>query len=147
MAQGDKHGVRSTDTIDLIHKHKVPQGKTGMYASFVIDYRPLKVQPHRVLITVGGDKLPFEDDAGSPVSNFLETKVLTNSTITDASKGAKFVGADISDYFLATPMKKSEYMQVRYKHIPTDIKERYSLEDKVTTHRYIYIRIKKVCMA
>ena len=34
-------------------------------------------------------------------------------------------------------------MQVRYKHILTDIKERYSLKDKVTEHGYIYIHIKK----
>ena len=34
-------------------------------------------------------------------------------------------------------------MQVRYKRIPPDIKERYSFKDKVTAHGYIYIHIKK----
>ena len=143
LAQGNKHGVRSTDTIDFIQKHAVPHDRTVTYASFVLDYKPLKSEPHRVRITVGGDKLPFEDDAGSPASNLLETKVLINSTISDASKGARFMGADISDYFLATPMKTPEYMKVKYSHIPDDIKQLYNLQEKVTANGYIYIRIKK----
>ena len=34
-------------------------------------------------------------------------------------------------------------MQVRYKHIPENIKERYNLKNKVTANGYIYIHIKK----
>ena len=107
-----KYGVRSTDTIDFINKSDVPIDQTVTYASFVLDYKLLKADQHRVRITVGGDLLPFDNDAGSPVSSILETKVLINSRISDASKGLQFMGADISDYFLATPMKKAEYMQV-----------------------------------
>jgi len=143
LAQGNKHGVRSTDTIDFIHKHEVPQDSSVTYASFVLNHKPLKTESHRVRITVGADKLPYDDDAGSPASNLLETKVLINSTISDASKGARFLGADISDFFLATPMAKAEFMKVKYSHIPADIKSHYNLQDKVTNHGYIYIRIKK----
>ena len=73
---------------------------------FVLDYKPLKADQHQVRITIGGDLLPFEDDAGSPASNILETKVLINSMISDTSKGSRFMGDNISDYFVATPMKK-----------------------------------------
>ena len=97
LAQSNTHGVRSTDTIDHIHKHEVLQNITVTYASFVLDHKPLKTELHRFRVTVGGNKLPFEDDFGSPASNLLETKVLINSTISDASKGARFMGADISD--------------------------------------------------
>ena len=55
-------------------------------------------------MTVGGDRLSYENDSGSPAANLLETKVLLDSIISDASKGAKFMTADIKDYFLATPM-------------------------------------------
>jgi hypothetical protein len=143
LAQGNKHGVRSTDTIEFIHQHDVPSGRDVTYASFILDHRPLKTETHRIRITVGGDRLTYDDDAGSPAANLLETKVLLNSTISDAAKGARFMTADIMDYFLATPMARAEYMKVKYKHIPQDIKDRYQLEHKVTDNDYIYIKIKK----
>ena len=54
----------------------------------------------------------YLDDAGSPAANLMETKLLVNSTISDAKHGARFMSADIKDYFLATPMKECEYMKV-----------------------------------
>ena len=56
--------------------------------------------------------------------------------------------ADIKDYFLPTPMEKPEYMKVKLKHIPADIRIKYNLYDKVTSNEYVYIKIKKgICMA
>ena len=143
LAQGNDNGVVSTDTIDFIHKEEVPDGRDVTYATFVLDYRPLKSEPHRVRITVGGDKLSYTADAGSPAANMLETKVLVNSTISDAHKGAKFMSADLKDFFLATPMEGDEYMKVPYKHFPQDIRLKYKLDSKVTNNGYIYIKIKK----
>ena len=73
----------------------------------------------------------------------METKILVNSTISDPKDGARFMSADIKDYFLATPMAKAEYMNVQYRHIPEDIRIWYNLQDKVTKDNYIYIQIKK----
>ena len=50
----------------------------------VCNCRPLKEEKHRVRIIVGGDKLPCNDDAGSLAADLLETKILLNSTISDA---------------------------------------------------------------
>ena len=50
---------------------------------------------------------------------------------------------DIKDHFLATPKKNAEYMKVKYKHFPRDIKEKYNLHDRVTPDGYVYIKIKK----
>ena len=73
----------------------------------------------------------------------LETKLLLNSTISDAQYGAKFFGVDISNYFLASPMKRCEYMKVRAKYLPEDIINHYNLRDLITEDGYIYIRIDK----
>ena len=143
MAQGNDSGVRSTDTIDFIFKYEVPKDSDVTYASYVLDHRLLKIEPYRVRITVGGDRLSYAEDAGSHAANLLETKVLINSTISDANKGAKFMTADIKDYFLATPMDKPEYMKVKLKHIPEDIRLKYNLYDKVTADDYIFLKIKK----
>ena len=66
----------ATDTIDFIHKGEIPHNRDITYATFVLDYRPLKTEPHRVRITVGGDRLTYNADAGAPAANMLETKIL-----------------------------------------------------------------------
>ena len=42
--------------------------------------------------------------SGSPAALFIETKIMLNSVISDASKGAKLLTCDLKDFFLATPM-------------------------------------------
>ena len=108
-----------------------------------MDYRPTKPDPYRTRITVGGDKLIYPDDPGSPTTDMVESKVLINSTISDGKKGARFCCADIRDMFLASPMARPEYMKVHYHHFPHDIRKRYKLDGKVHSDGYIYIKIKK----
>ena len=55
-------------------------------------------------ITVSGNRLAYILDAGSPAAILLEAKFLVNSTISDSSKGARFMSAILTDCFLATPM-------------------------------------------
>ena len=112
LAQGNKYGVSSTYTIDFIYKSEVPLDRRVTYATYVLDYRPLKDEQYRIRITVGGDRLTYLDDAGSPTANLMETKILINSTISDAKHGARFMSADIKDYFMATPIEQAEYMKV-----------------------------------
>ena len=54
LANGVDNRVRATNTIKLIRKEEVPKGHTVTYANFVGDYRPLKSEPYRVILTVGG---------------------------------------------------------------------------------------------
>ena len=70
---------------------------------------------------MGGDRLIYLDDAGSPAANLMETKLLINSIISHAKDRSRFMSADIKNYFLATPMAQSEYMKVQYKYVPEDI--------------------------
>ena len=143
MAQGNTSGVRYTGTIDFAHKHKVLRDRDVTYATFVLDHTPLKPEEYRVMITVDGNSLSYEEDSGSPAANLLEIKVLINSVISDAKSGAQFMTADIKNYFLANPMDRTEYTKVLYKNLPEDIKQKYNLHTKVTSSNYIYIRIKK----
>ena len=143
LAQGIGSRVLSTDTIDFICKNEVPQGRKVTYGSFVCDHRQLKAEPYRVRLTVGGDKLEYESDAGSPAASLVETKLTLNSTISDAHRGARFMSADLKDFFLATTMEEPEYMRIPYKYFPHDVRLQYDLESKVTTDGYIYVKIKK----
>ena len=65
--------------------------------------------------------MDYNDDVGSLAENLLETKILINSTIFNAQQGARFMTADMKDYFLATPIKDPEFMKVKYYYIPNDI--------------------------
>ena len=142
LAQGNKYGIKSNDAIDFIHKCEVPKEKKVTYANFVCDYRPLKSDPNRVRLVVGGDKLDYAFDSGSPAATLLETKIMVNSVISDSDKGSRFCSMDLKDHFLATPMKEYEYMRIPYRLIPQDIREKYQLESKVHDG-HIYCRIKR----
>ena len=97
LAQGNIRGVESTDTIDFIPVTDVPLTKKVTYASFACDHRPLKDEQWRVRIVVGGDKLDYFSDTGSPAADVLEPKLLFNSVISDAKDGAKFCSMDLKD--------------------------------------------------
>ena len=143
LAQGNKAGVESTDTIEFIDHLLIPKDSKVTYASFVCDHRPLKDEQWRIRLVVGGDKLSFEADSGSPATDLLETKILFNSVISDArNHGAKFLSMDLKDMFLHTPMEKPEYMKVHIKYFPDDIIQQYALKE-ITHNGYIYIKIKK----
>ena len=70
LAQGIA-GIKGNDAIDFIPKHKVPKNKLVTYARMVCDYRPFKSEPYRVRLTVGGDRLSYDDDTASPASSLL----------------------------------------------------------------------------
>ena len=90
LAQGNVHGVESTNTIQFISQQEVPVQEKVTYAGFVCDRRPLKPELNRVRCVVGGDKLDCEFDTGAPATNVTEFKLLANSVISGASKGTRF---------------------------------------------------------
>jgi len=92
---------------------------------------------------VGGDRLSYPDDPTSLACSLLETKIILNSVISDAKRGART--ADLKDHFLGSPMQRPEYMKVLFTRCPPDIIQRYNLEALKTEDGYFYIKIKKVC--
>jgi hypothetical protein len=87
--------------------------------------------------------LDYSYDAGSPAASILETKLTINSVISDASKGARFMGADLKDFFLASPMEEPEYMRIHSRFFPPDVHEQYNIASKTASDGYVYVRIKK----
>ena len=118
LAQGNQYGVTATDTISFILRKLVPRDRKCTYGKFVCDNKIKKSEPHRIHLVVGGDKLEYDNDSGSPAASLLETKMLLNSVISDAKHGAQFLSCDLKDFFLATPMARPEYMKINWKHIP-----------------------------
>ena len=114
------------------------------YANFICDYRPLKSEPYRFHLIVGGDKLDCEYNPGSPVASLLEKNLTLNSTISDASKGARFLSADLKDHFLDYPMQENKFMRIHNQYFLDDIRNEYNINKLVDQDGYVYVRIKKV---
>ena len=99
LTNGKDAGVEATDCMEFIDKADLPQNCRVTYANFVCDYQPLKTEPFRIRLVVGGDRLDFADDTGAPAASMLETKLLVNSVISEAAEGARFMSCDLKDFF------------------------------------------------
>ena len=143
ISQGIPNRVHGMNAINFIKKSEFPYGKTVTYSNMVSDYCPLKDEKYRVRLAVGGDKLPHHDETASPTADLLETKILLNSTISDAHKGARFMGIDIKNFFLMTslPTKNREYMQIHKKYFSNFFIELYKLQDRLNNDGYVYCEV------
>ena len=88
LTQSNITNVCCNDAMDFIDPYSIPSSQKIAYANFICDYRPLKPEKWRTGFVVGGDKLPYYDDAQSPAANLLEYKILFNSVISHAHPGA-----------------------------------------------------------
>ncbi len=92
-------------------------------------------------MVTGGDRVHYPGNAGTPTTNLLTVKILTNSIISTA--GTKFMTMDIKDFYLNTPMARYKYMRLRIADMPGDVIEHYNLRDKATPDGYNYCEIQK----
>ena len=80
------------------------------------------------------------------MANMLETKILVNSIISDAHKGARFPSTDIQDHFLHTPMDGHEYLRVPFARFPEDIRKKKIFTRKFQTMEIYSYASKRPCM-
>ena len=140
----DVHGrIRATNNISFILRSDIPSDRKITYANFIYDYHPHKSEPYRIRLTVGGDSLDCPNDTSSPAASLLETKLLLNSTISDAHLWARFMNMYLKDFFLAPPMACSEYMRIHSKYFPPEIKAFYMIDPLIDSDGYVYVEIKK----
>ena len=143
VMNGVGNRITGTDTMEFVRKENVPKNKKVTYANFVCDYRPLKTEKHRVRMTIGGDRLDYPDETASPAASLIETKLILNSVISDAKKGARFMTMELKDHFLQTVMKEAEYMRIHKRFLTEEIRHQYKTDDLVAVDGYIYCKIKR----
>ena len=129
LAQGRAdNSIIGTNTLHFKHPKEIPTGRKPTYLRVVAAYRPTKDDPHRVRWTVGGNNISYPGVTYTPNADIITAKLLFNSII--STKNAKFLGIDIKDFYLNTPMQRYEYMLIPTKMIPKDIMDEYGLHDK-----------------
>ena len=94
----------ATKTIKFLIKAEIPQERRRdiTYARIVCNERPEKKDPDRTRITMGGDRINYPGDCGTPTADILTVKLLLNSVI--STQHAKFMTIDIKDFYLMTSM-------------------------------------------
>ena len=78
LANGNENNVLCHNAIKFVSFETVPKHRKTTYASFVCDHRPFKEEPWRIRLVVGGDKLDYPWDTGSPATDITEIKILFN---------------------------------------------------------------------
>ncbi len=139
LAQGVGNRIKGTDTIFFIHKYQVPQDrwKDVTYAKFVSELKPNKAEIHRTRLTVGGDKVHYPGDVGTPTADLSLVKMHLNSVI--STPDARYMTLDVKNFYLNTPMERYEYVRIRIDDIPDKIIVEYSLREKVAEDGHVFI--------
>ena len=129
-----------TNTIRFISYNEVPPDRKATYAKIVVADKPNKANPVRVRITVGGDQIHYPDAVSTQPADMAAVKIVINSTV--STENAMYMGIDITDFYLNTPMERKEYMRVPITIIPQAIIDYYNLT-KLVNNGFVYIEIMK----
>ena len=141
LAQGlPDERVEPTNTMFFIPFSQVPKHKRPTYAHFVCSYRPQKAEPYCTRLTVGGNLINYPGNLSMKVADMTTFKILVNSTL--STPGARWLGLDVKNYYLGTPMDDYEYMFIPITSIPDEIIAHYQLRDLVHNGR-VYIEIRR----
>jgi hypothetical protein len=141
LAQGIPGRVKGTDTIFFIPKTNVPQSKKVTYARIVPAIRPQKEETHRIRVTVGGNLLTYDDDAGTPTTDLTTAKLFFNSII--STPNSLFLNLDVKDFYLNNTMPNYEYMKIHISLLPDDVIAQYNLRDLQDANGFVYMEIRK----
>ena len=143
LAQGVGDRVKGTNTMKFICKKDVPSDRTRdvTYGSFLCKVRNKKKEKNRTRLTVGGNRINYPGEVATPTAEMLVAKLLFNSVI--STKGARFMTADLSNFYLKTPLKRPEYIRLKLSDIPDEIIQQYGLRDKASKDGYVYMEVTK----
>ena len=103
--------------------------------------KPNKAEVHRTRLTVGGYKVHYPGDVGTPTADLTLVKMHLNSII--STPGAQYMTLDVKNFYLNTPMSRYEYVRIKIDDIPKEIIVEYNLQEKVTTDGHVYVEIQK----
>ena len=126
-----KHGEEierlfTSGTMRLIMRESIPEGKKPAYYNPQVRTKIKDGQlQYRVRGTIGGNQVTYLGDKSAHTASMQLIKILCNAVVSD--KDAKFMTADIKDFYLGTPLPSPEYMRINLDHIPDNIIDKYDM--------------------
>ena len=133
----------TTKTIAFVAKHQIPhwRRKEITYGRIIYDYRSEKADPNRTRITVGGYRINYPGDCGTPTADLITVTLLLNSIV--STMGAKFMTIDIKDVYLMTPMDRPKYFRMKLELFPQEIIKQYGLDSKAGKKGYVFCEVNR----
>ena len=80
----------------------------------------------------------YEGELTTRTSDLTTSKIMWNSVI--STPGARFMTGDTSNFYLATPLEKFQYLRIPIELIPQEFIDLYQLQDKVK-NGFVYCEI------
>ena len=81
--------------------------------------------PNRTRITIGGNRITFHGNVGTPTASLELAKLVFNSVL--SHPGANFTTFDICNFYLQTPLDRPEYARIKLSDIPEEFTLEYNL--------------------
>jgi hypothetical protein len=113
----------------------MPHHKRATYGQICCKYCPQKHKLNCSWLTIGSDQIRDNGNKSTLTAALVTAKLLINSTI--STPKAKFYGMDLANFYLMTPMKEYEYMQLRLELIRDEIIQQYNLRDLVDEQGWV----------
>ena len=76
-------------------------------------------------MTIGGNRICYIGDVGTPTASLEIFKLLINSVL--SRKGARFLCFEINKFYLVSPLDRPEYALIHLKDIPQEFVSEYNL--------------------
>ncbi len=92
----------------FIAKLLVPTNKQPTYSRIVCNFCSQKKEQNHTRLTVGGNQIDYSGNKFTPTANLTTAKLLINLTI--SMPGVVFLGIDLANFYLNTPLPNYEYM-------------------------------------
>lgn len=119
--------ITETETMRFISHADLPQGRKASYYNPVASVKVKQnCEVRRVRGTIGGNKVDYPGPVSAQTASMSTVKLHINATVSDPA--AKYITADLKDYYLGTKLPRTEYMWVEYNDIPPATRRRYNVE-------------------
>ncbi len=92
----------------------------------VCKVRPTKADPNQTRITIGGNTINYTSDCGTKTGSLETVKRVINSTL--STPGAKYMTADLSNFYLNTPLDRPECARIQLSVIHQEVIDEYKLK-------------------
>ena len=89
---------------------------------------------------MGGGLIHLPGDVTTPTADLITAKLIFNNVI--SSKNAKFMCAEIDNFYLNNPMGRYEYMKLPLDIIPEEIIQQWNLRN-LEYKGFVYMEIQK----
>jgi hypothetical protein len=128
LIQGIRN-VPGTYACFFIPKSLVSAHKRPTHGRIYCSYQPQKEEKYCVRLTIGGNQIDYPGNKSTPTADLT------------MAHGVKFLGINLANFYLNTPMQNTKYMRLRLNIIPDEIIVHYSLPNIVTPDGWVYIEI------